>query len=384
MACIQKICLISMVFSIALSYSLEVTDHDHHDHHDHHSHHEHYDHKDYLNHWNFKDDHDDVYHHNHYHNIDTHKIHAHLHSNTKKLEEIHALLQHNKSHNHRQDQMLQENRDLINKQIDMQAQDALRDEIQINKLDNAIGQRKDIRYAVDKNKKHLKDVKAGQTVTMVNQSVIDKKLDNVNKKVYHTLDQAKNNSKSLDNLHYKADAQSAALAEHDARLQHHMKDHEKHDKKLSQFMEMHQDHDNRQNYMMDQVLVNQSKLNHLKAGQSKTQQMIAQHDENVKNHAMNMNDFKNSQMAFNGYAAAQMSKADKHIKSEKAHMMEQKDHMDIEKHHMKMEALHMAESEDFYNKAHKHYIYKNQYHYKPQLIRMVKPVPTVIVGESSS
>lgn len=388
MISLKTMCLASLVCSTAVAFSLQVAEHG-----PHHDCNGDNDHREYLSHWNidkeYCDGHpkhiDHHYDHYHYDHLDTHKIHAHLHKNQHKLEKIHSLLKHNNMHNHKQDMMLKENRDLINKQISLQKEDASRDEVTSKKLDKAVVQRKDIRNAVDTNEKLLNDVKVGQGVMMMNQSVVDQKLDGVSKNVYKTKHLVKENGDSLDNLHSKVDAQHAALEMHDTRLQKHMKDHKAHDKKMDKFIDMHKQHDARQSEMMGQVMVNQAKLNKIKHGQIKTQNMIAQHDENVKQHADNMNDFKESQMAFNDQAAAQMAKADQHMNKEKKHMMTQKDHMDMEKHHMKMEALHMADSEDYYNRAkHHHHHYKKYYNYKPNTVRMARHAPAILVGDSKA
>ncbi|MEL6743833.1 MAG: hypothetical protein AAFO67_09595, partial [Planctomycetota bacterium] len=87
----------------------------------------------------------------------------------KQLDKINALLEDNEVNNHVQNKMIKKNRDLINTQIGMQGEDAERDAVQTAMLDNAIGQRKDIKDGVDANTGLLGDVKGNQAVMMGNQ-----------------------------------------------------------------------------------------------------------------------------------------------------------------------------------------------------------------------
>lgn len=379
---IKKLLISAFVISSAFSYALVEDDHDHH-------HHDHDDHKEYAAHWGYKkhyhhghghghgyhydplahNDYTHVHHHGYYVDpMEVQKLHSHLHAARKQLDKINALLEDNEVNNHVQNKMIKKNRDLINTQIGMQGEDAERDAVQTAMLDNAIGQRKDIKDGVDANTGLLGDVKGNQAVMMGNQKKMSHKLDHINAGVNSVQDRVDKNGLSMAAMHDKMNAHDAAFVIHAAHLEKHMDDHAVHDAKQDALIDMHKEHDAKQTEMMGQVMVNQGKLNDLKNGQAKTQGMIATHDANMKAHAENMNDFKAKQFSFNGEVAH-------HMKDEDAHM-------EKENKHMKMEALHMADAEHHHN-LHDHHRHFRHHIVRPKVVLVKKAAPSFLVGESN-
>jgi hypothetical protein len=380
MITLNKLFTTTLLLSAALSIAIVKEDHHHHDHYDHHE---------YLKHWNIDPYHGHDYHHHHHGNYN---IHQHLHDTLAQLKKIHALLEHNNLHNHKQDQLLKENRELINRQIDMQAEDAARDDIQDQKLDNAVLQRKDIKDSVDLNTSLINDAKNNQAIIMDNQGAMAKEIDHVHASVDVNIAETQANGKSLDNLHMKMNAHDAAFVKHAHSLKHLMAEHDEHDAKQDALILMNKQHDERQNELRGQVMINQEKLKNLQAGQAVTQDMIAVHDKKADAHALNMDDFKAKQFNFNNKAAVAMAKADEHMNIEKAHMADEQHHMSTQDTHMKMEALHMAESEDHMIKTdhhnHHHYLHGHHHHRRPRVVRVIKAIPvrharpSILVGEA--
>ena len=310
-------------------------------------------------------DHHILHEHNHHHHLDTHAIHDHLHKNSGKLDNITHLLEHTYMHNKRQDKMLREHKNLIHKQISMQKEDAERDYIQMEKQDQAMLQRKDIKHAVDHNGDKLNQVKLGQNIMMHKQRKTHKKLDNISGKVDHVMHGVDHNGESLKNMHFKMNAHDAAFMDHKKDMEVYMHNQQIHDQKLDMLKDMHLEHDAKQMDMMGQVLENGSRLGDIKVGQKVTHGMILNHAADMAHHVDNMKDFAKGQMRFNGKVAEHMDNVNGHMHKEDHHMMKQKKHMGMEKTHMRMEAIHMADADIHYSKDHEHHIHYD-HHYPCQ------------------
>ena len=297
-----------------------------------------------------------------YPSYDPHRIYAHLNSNGKKLREVHGLLKHNHEHNIYQDKLLEEQNDMIHQGLIMQKQDEFRDHVQNDKMNRAYLQRLDLRNSIEDNQNLLLDVRGGQTVTQLNQVMINHNVKHMKKKLNRVNKGVNTNSHSLDHLHMKANMQNNAMKAHDKKLDRHMYEHRIHDKKLDLLKDMHLEHDMKQTQMMGEVLKNQGKLGELQDGQMSTQEMIRDHDDNLKNHDLNMKNFVSDQIMFNGVIAEAMDNGQAHMEMEQEHMNKENNHMKNQNLHMKMEAIHMADADDHFAEGHHHHHHHN-HHY---------------------
>ena len=277
------------------------------------------------------------------------RIHDHLHENSEKLGDIQNMLEKNNLYNQKQDLVMEKHTNLINSQIKLQKEDADRDVVQMDKLNKAVDQRKDIKKSVDDNKKLLGESKNNQNVMMKNQKDMDSKLVDINHKSMHILKGVKLNDSSLKILDSKADALNVDFKVHAVNLLNHKKDFKKHDEKQDAMIVNQAAHDERQTKMMGDVMTNQTKLNKIKDGQKVSQKMIKATNDNLKKHDENVATFAIEQLQFNDKVDAQMKKEDAQMKKENDHAADQKKFMKKQDKHIKMEALHMAESEDFMN-----------------------------------
>lgn len=330
-----------------------------------------YDHYDYANDLGL-----DHHYGHHHHHLEQHKIHEHLHSNTKKLDQIHTLLKHNNMHNHKQDQILKKHTELIKQQIDMQKADADRDDTQMMKLNNAVYQRKDIKDSVDVNTELLGNVKDSQNIMIFNQNKMGMKMKKIKMKENKIMDNVQLNNAALHGLHHKMDAHDVNFNIHSINLLNHMDNANKHDAKQNALIVNQAAHDARQSEIMGQVLVNQDKLNQSKAGQLLTQGMIAAHDAKLEKHDENVAAFASEQLTFNDKVETHQGIKYDHMARENIHKADQRNHMNNEKIHMKMEALHMAEADEYMNHGHHHHRHR-------RVIRLVRPAPALLVGKSN-
>lgn len=310
-----------------------------------------------------------LHHHNHVYKLDSSDIKDQLLNNNQALNEIRQLVNHNSVENQNQSQILQANKELIQKQIELQKQDAERDFSQMEKQDQAEEQRMGIKESVDKNGMKLDNLHKGQGFIYSGQKKLREKVDSISNDVQSVASRIDNNAQSLDNLHFKLDEHKADFKEFAANSNGNNLNGNESIEKLNKIHEKFLEQNDNQQQILTQVLTNQEKINELNEGQQNSNEILNAHVADMDHHVKNMSEFANGQLDFNQQSAIHMENVDCHMQNEEKHMKHQKKHMKMQKTHMEMEALHMANADKHFSQSgdvnvyhhhkHKHHFDKN-------------------------